>query len=58
MPPRVIALNGPVGVGKTTLLNELDKLLPNSYVILEYIDVLDGAHDRLNDFTNCLPKNF
>ena len=48
--PRVIALNGPVASGKTTLLNELSNLLPNSYVIPEYYDALDDAHDRLNDY--------
>jgi len=48
--PRVIALNGPVGCGKTTLLNELSQQLPNVYVIPEYYDVLNDAHDRLNDY--------
>ena len=50
MTPRVIVLNGPVGVGKTSLLDELSNLLPNSYVIPEYYDVLDDARDRLNDY--------
>ena len=48
--PRVIALNGPVGVGKTTLLNELSNQLSNSYVIPEYIDVLDDAQQLLHDY--------
>ena len=48
--PRVIVLNGAPGVGKTTLINELKTLLPNSYIIHEYIDVLDDAQSNLNDY--------
>lgn len=47
MVPRVIVLNGPVGVGKTTLLNELKTHLHNCYVVSEYIDVLDDAETKL-----------
>ena len=47
MVPRVIVLNGPVGVGKTTLLNELKTHLNNCYVVSEYIDVLDDAETKL-----------
>ena len=45
--PKVIVLNGPVGVGKTTLLNELKTHLNNCYVVSEYIDVLDDAETKL-----------
>ena len=47
MPPRVICLSGPVGCGKTTLLNQLKDDLPNSYIVPEYIDALDDAKTRL-----------
>ena len=52
MVPRVIALHGPVACGKSTLLNELKRALPYSYVIPEYIDSLDDAHDKLNEYLN------
>ena len=45
--PRVIALNGPVGVGKTTILNLLKLHLPNCYIIPEYFEALDDAEDKL-----------
>ena len=45
--PRVIALNGPVGAGKTTILNLLKLHLPNCYIIPEYFEALDDAEDRL-----------
>ena len=64
MPPRVIVLNGPVGVGKTTLLNELKQALPNCFVVYEYIDILDDAETKLKlylegsitavDFQDCI----
>ena len=50
MVPRVIVLNGPVGVGKTTILNELKAHLPNCYIVSEYIDVLDNAETKLKDY--------
>ena len=50
MKPRVIVLNGLVGVGKTTVLNELKTHLPNCFVAYEYIDVLDNAEKYLNKY--------
>ena len=50
MAPRVIVLNGPVGVGKTTLLNELKTYLHNCYFVSEYIDVLDDAETKLKNY--------
>ena len=50
--PRVIVINGPVGCGKTSLLNELKTLLPNSYIIPEYIDVLTDANTNLENYLN------
>ena len=50
MVPRVIVLNGPVGCGKTTILNELKAHLPNCYIVSEYIDVLDNAETKLKDY--------
>ena len=52
MPPRIIALHGPVACGKSTLLNELKRTLAKSYVIPEYIDSLDDASDKLNQYLN------
>ena len=56
--PWVITLNGPLRVDKTTLLNELAKLLPNSYIIPEYIDVLEDVDYRLNDYLEGLMPSY
>lgn len=48
--PKVICLHGPVGCGKTTLLNQLKQYLPNSYVVPEYIDALDDAKTKLQQY--------
>ena len=48
--PRVICLYGAVGCGKTTLLNELKRYLPNCYVVPEYIDALDDAKTKLQQY--------
>ena len=48
--PKVICLHGPVGCGKTTLLNQLKQYLPNSYIVPEYIDALDDAKTKLQQY--------
>ena len=56
--PKVIALNGPVGVGKTTLLNEFKTYLHNCYIVPEYIDVLNDAETNLSNYLNGLMPAF
>ena len=48
--PKVICLHGPVGCGKTTLLNQLKQYLPNTYIVPEYIDALDDAKTKLQQY--------
>ena len=48
--PQVIALNGAPGVGKTTLLNLFKLLIPNSFIIPEYIDELEDADMKLKQY--------
>ena len=48
--PRVICFHGPVGCGKTTLLNVLKDWLINCYVVPEYIDALDDAKTKLQQY--------
>ena len=50
MPPKVICLSGPVGCGKTTLLNILKNQLLFCYVVPEYIDALDDAKTKLQQY--------
>ena len=50
MSPYVICLSGPVGCGKTTILNLLKKQLIFCYVVPEYIDALDDAKSKLQQY--------
>lgn len=44
---KVIGIYGPVGSGKSSLLEELKLSIPNSYVVPEYIDKLPDAETKL-----------
>ena len=56
--PKVICLHGPVGCGKTTLLNELKQRVPNSYVVPEYIDALDDAKDKRQQYLDGYERGY
>ena len=48
--PHLIIIDGPVGAGKSSVINELTNRL-NALVIPEYIDDSDGV-EKLNEYLN------